>query len=413
MKTAVLLVLLAAAAQDPAKPPPKFKAEIKLVIGGAAPKWTFSVEGTTDLPDGVVLKGRLYSVEELDDFKGGKRIDEESLIQEGRGFRLITIKGGKIQETLLTAARKPYSLWYRVRLTYDPDIQDIPILDKAGETELIWTADLHHGTPKEFEAELAATLKDLTRELEEVQSIFRDLRGKYQVWTRAPDAAAFAEWRKGLMAKVETIRKTNDQRYSIWAVWIERQAKFRFESFGERFEALVHEFEDWAGVKKKVAELSKDPQRHVEELKELKDEEQERLLRIQYGLNGFQAYLEEAREALGVDVPSDPDLVGAILKDYEAATNELAALSAKRDAAAWKAGAPDARTRARRALMKLAAPGLLPRRAYDRVLELSDKLARLYDFFEKSIAAATPPDDETAADHAKLLAEFRKYAGAK
>jgi len=417
MKIAGLFVLLAAAAagpaQDPPKTPPKFKTEFKLVIGGAAPKWTFDVEGTTDLPDGVALKGRLFVVEEVDDFKGGKRPDEESMITEGRAFRLFTVRGGKFRETLFAAARKPYSLWYRARLTYDPDVQEIPILDKAGEAEISWTVDLHHGTPKDFERELAGTLKELTREVDEVQSLFRDLRGRFQVWTRAPDQAAFSEWRKGLMARVEAIRKNNDQRYSIWTVWIERQAKFRFETFCERFEWLVRDFEEWLGVKKRIGEFSKDPARHVEELKELKDDEQERELRIMYGLTGFQAYLEEAREALGIDAPSDPDAVGAILKDYEAATEELAVLAGKRDAAAWKARAPDARGRARRALMRLTAPGLLPRRAYDRVLELSDKFTQLYDSLERTASGEKPPPDETSAEHARLVADFRKYAGAK
>ncbi len=409
--TFVLLFAAAAFAQDP--PKPKFKTEFKLAVEGAAPRWGFAIEGTTDLPDGVVLKARLFAVEEVDDFKGGKRIDEEPMIAEGRGFRLYTVRGGKIRETLLAVARKPYSLWYRARLTYDPNVQDVSMLDKAGEVEFNWTAELHLGSPKELDLELAATVKDLTRELEEVQSLFRDLRGKFQVWTRAPDETAFAEWRKGISARAETIRKNNESRYSIWAVWLERQAKFRFEMFADRFDGLCADFEEWLGIKKKIGEFSKDPGKHAEELKGLKEEEQDHLLRIMHGLAGFQAYFEEAREALGIDTPSDPDAVSAILKDYEAATGELAAVSAKGDAAAWKAGATEARAKARRALLRLSAPGLLPRRAYDRVLELADKFAQLYALLERIAGGEKPPPNETAAEHAALVAEFRKYAGVK
>jgi hypothetical protein len=411
MRTMVLVLIAAAAVQDP--PAPKFTTEFKLAIEQAGGEWKFVIEGTTNLPDGAVLKGRLFAVEEVDDFKGGKRVDEEPLIQEGRGFRLIKLKGGKIKETLLASPRKPYSIWYRARLTYDPDIQDNPILDKAGEAEMKWGSDLHPGTPKDFERELAETLKGLTREMEEVQSLYRDLRGKFQVWTRAPDPAAFAEWRKGFAVKVAAIRKTNDSRYSIWVVWLERQAKFRFESFCDRLDGLCIEFDEWLGLKKKIADLSKNPGKQAEALKELTDEEQDHQLRIMYGLTGFLAYFEEAREALGIDTPSDPDVVDAILKDYEAATGELAALASKGDAAAWKERAPAARARARAALMKLSTPSLMPRRAYDRVLELADKFAQLHSILEKTASGEKVPPNEAAAEHAALVAEFRKYAGAK
>jgi hypothetical protein len=423
MKTIMALVALIVAAsavqaQDPTKPgipkpEPKFKTEFKLILEGEAPQWTFRVEGTTTLPDGVVLKARLFAVEEVDDFKGGKRPDEESLIQEHRGWRSYTVRDGKIGLKLLDASRRPYSIWYRARLTYDPDVQDLPLFDKVGATPISWDSDLKLGAPKDFERELALTVKALTVELEEVQSLFRDLRGKFQVWTRAPDPAAFEEWRKGFAKRVEAIRKNNETRWSIWIVWLERQAKFRFENFSDRLDMLCADFEEWLGVKARIAELSKGGEKHRDELKRVADEEQDRQLRIMHGLNGFLAYFEEAREALGIDTPSDPDAVGGHLKDYEAATDELAALAAKRDAALWKERAPAARSRARRALMRLSAPGLLPRRAYDRVLELAEKFGQLHALLERAAAGEKSAPNETAAEHTALVAEFRKYAGVK
>ena len=410
MQIAAIVLLLAVSVQDPAKP--KFKTEFKLTIENAGGLWSFWIEGTTGLPVGALLKGRLFAVEEVDDFKGGKRPDEESLISEDRGWRRIRVAGPKFREKLLTSPRKPYSIWYRARLTYDPDIQDDAILNKVGEQQIPWDADLHYGGAKEFERELAATLKDLTREMEEVQSLYRDLRGRFQIWTRAPDAAAFAEWRKGLAAKVEVIRKNNDTRYSIWIVWLERQAKFRFDSFADRLDGLCAEFEEWLEERKKVAELSKDPKKNATEIKEATEHEQDHQLRIMYGLTGFLAYFEEARDALGIDTPSDPDVVGAILKEYESAMAELATLASKGDAAQWKEKAPAVRARARKALMQFSAPGLLPRRAYDRVLELADKFAAMYVLFEKTAAGEKPAPGEIASDHASVVAEFRKYAGA-
>ena len=414
MRIALLIAVLAAplAAQDPPTKTPTFKTEFTLRIEGAAGSWAFVLEGTTDLPDGAVLKARLFAVEEVDDFKGGKRLDEESLIQEHRGWRRHVVKGGKIKERLLESSRKPYSIWYRGRLTYDPDVQENAILAAAGEKKLDWDADLRHGTPADFEKELAVTLKSLTTELEEVQSMFRDLRGRFQVWTRAPNPPEFTAWRKGFVEKVERIRKDNESRYSIWIVWLERQAKFRFSSFTDRFEMLCVEFEEWMGLKAKVTELSRDPKKNEKELAEVQESETHTQLRVMHGLTGFLAYFEEAREALGIDTPSDPDVVDAILKSYEAATAELAALAGKGDASAWKAGAPAARLKARQALMKLSVPTLLPRRGYDRVLELADKFADLYALQEKMAAGEKPPpDSKTAEEHQSILADFRKKYG--
>ena len=87
MRLFLMVLLLAApvaAQQDPPKKPEKFKTEFVLKIEGPDPAWAFVVEGTTDLPDGAVLKARLFAVDLVDDFKGGKREDEESLIHEGR-----------------------------------------------------------------------------------------------------------------------------------------------------------------------------------------------------------------------------------------------------------------------------------------------------------------------------------------
>jgi hypothetical protein len=422
MRTASLVLLLLAAApagtrQDPpkgpAKEPPKFKFDLKLSLEETPPKWTFVLEGTTDLPDGVALKARLLVLEEVDDFRGGKRVDEESMMPEPRGWRLLTLKGGKLRENLLVTPRKPYSLWYRARLTYDPDVQDNAILDKVGETEISYANDLHLGTPKDFERELAAAAKDLGREMEGVLALFRDLRGRFQVWTRKPDPAAFHEWGQGLAAKVEDLRKRNAERYSIWAVWLERQAKFRVDSFCERFDWLCRDFEEWLGMKARIDELSKEPAKHAKELQELKDGEQDRQLRILHGLDGFLAYFEESREALGIDTPTDPEAVGVILKDYEAAVEELIALAEKRDAEGWKARAPGARDRARRGLMRLTSPSLLPRRAYDRVLELTDKFRELSGALDRAAAGAEAPVPAAVEAHRRLLADFRKYAGIK
>lgn len=422
MRTASFLLLLLTAAptgarQDPpkgpAKDPPKFKLDLKLTVEETPPKWTFAIEGTTDLPDGVALKARLLVLEEVDDFRGGKRIDEESMIEEHRGWRLLTLKGGKIRENLLVTPRKPYSLWYRAKLTYDPDIQDNAILDKVGETEISYTNDLHLGTPKDFERELAGASKELSRELEGILSLFRDLRGRFQVWTRKPDPAAFKDWRQGLAVKVEDLRKRNSERYSIWAVWLERQAKFRVDSFCERFDWMCRDFEEWLGMKDRIDELSKDPAKHDRELRELKDAEQDRQLRVLHGLDGFLAYFEESREALGIDTPTDPDAVGVILKDYEAAVEELVALVEKRDAEGWKSRAPAARDRARRGLLRLTAPNLLPRRAYDRVLDLTDKFKEVSAALDCAAGGAEAPVATTVDAHRRLLADFRKYAGIK
>jgi hypothetical protein len=408
MTTLALLIGLAAF-QDPPHP----RLDYKLSVESREALWSFVVDGTADLPDGTVLKARLYAVEEIDDYRGGKRIDEESMMHDKLGFRLLTVRGGKLREAIFTSPRKPYSIRYRSKLTYDPDRQEAAVLDKVGEREFSVIQDLRLGDDAAFEKELAAASAELGGEMERVLELYRDLKGRFQVWIRKPVAAEFQAWTKAFLEKMAALQKRNDSRYSIWAVWLERQAKFRIDAFVDRFEGLVHDFEEWLEKSARLAELSKDPVKNAAELKELADEEQHRQLRIGHGIDGFLASFEEAREVMGIDTPWDPESVGAVLKEYEAAVAELAALAARRDAAEWASKSLPARDRARRSLLGLVSRKLIPRRGYDRILDLREKFDDLFAAQERAVKGEGAGLPESARVHAERVAEFRKYAGLK
>ena len=407
--TILALLMALSAVQDPPHP----KLDFTLAVESRGADWAFVVEGTTELPDATVLKARLYSLEEIDDYRGGRKVVEESMMQDKLGFRLIKVQSGKIREAILTSARKPYSIRYRAKLTYDPDRQEVAVLEKAGEKEFSVPRDIRQGDNAAFDKEISAASAELGREMENILALYRDLKGRFQVWIRKPDAAEFQAWLKDFQKKAAGVQERNDQRYSIWAVWLERQAKFRIDAFVDRFEGMCHDFEEWLAATARIAELSKDPAKNAEELKELADQEQHLQLRIRHGLDGFLASFEEAREVMGIDAPWDPESVDAIFKEYEAAAAELAALADRRDAAEWASKSPSARDRARRSLLGLVSKKLIPRRGYDRILDLREKFDALFSAQEMAVKGDGTALAEAAKAHAALVAEFRKYAGLK
>jgi hypothetical protein len=111
-------ILIACGRQEDGKaqaaPPPadaKWKAEFKLSLVERDGKWTFIVDGTTNIPPETKLRARVYALEIFTDFKEGEREDDEPLVWEDEGgqpsFRSFNPEGGKFHEEVYTFVRKP------------------------------------------------------------------------------------------------------------------------------------------------------------------------------------------------------------------------------------------------------------------------------------------------------------------
>lgn len=380
--------------QELEKPPPgpqKARISAKLSIEQEGSEWRFRVDGTTDLPDGAKLKSKLYVLEEVENFRGGKRIDETAVDYESRPVEIV-VKAGKFDGVIFTTARQPYSLRYRAKMTFDPEGQEEEVAEKVDEKLFTIFAEHRRGNDEAFVMEVDGAQKELAADMESLLSIFRELKKQLMPWIAKPDKPAYLAWYKGIRERLDGIEERNQQRFSIWAVWIEYQGKMRITRLGEWIVRICREFETYMDGPAEGRE--------------------EQLKLIRGLLEDFLPSYEESREVLGIDTPWDPETVGAIVREYErsvAAIREAAASEA-----AWKEKSGPARDQARRCLMKLVGEKLIPRRAYDRVTSLAGLLLETAAAAGRAASGAEGAKaelEEKSKAHDEKLKEFKRYAG--
>lgn len=380
----------APAQENPKKAPTAdWKATLKLTLEQKGNEWVFVLEGTTNIPREVSLRARVYAVELVNDPVQGKREDEEPLVWEDEGdqpgFKVVEVSDGRLREEVYRFVRKPWSIRYRGRLLYRPRDQSEEVLKKFGDDDWSLSADLRFGTEAEYGAELRERLKETTDDLISLEKLHGGLRKKVEEHRKKHDPASWKAWKEPWYATVEEINERNKQRFSLWAVWMERQAKMRIGGMCELLRRIVV-----AAGDQFVAEKPD-------------------FSRLGEMIEGWHGYFEEAIEVIGIDAPLDVERVGPLLHDYEIAFAPLRAWLEKREG-------EDVRRDARRdclaALFKL--PPLLQnrKRAYTYVNEISVRFTRL---LEASDAPASP---EAAAsvrkaleEHDGALRDFKRFAG--
>jgi len=387
----VLAVLLASPQAAEKKPPPSpWKAEFKLALAEKDGEYVFSIAGTTNIAPDVVLRARVYAVEVVDDFRRGKREDEEPLVwEEDEGqppHRRFQPEGGRFEETVYKFTRRPWALLYRARVHYVPRDQTDEVIKRMGDDDLSWPADLRYGTDKDYAEQMRERVKEVSEDLTAIEQLYSELRKKYEEHKKSKDVDSWKLWKAPWYDKVERLYERNKQRYNLWAVWMERQARMRIGGMGELLRRILVSCSE-----------------HVQDGREIQE-------RIAQTFDGFHAYYEEAVEVIGIEAPLDIEKVGPLVAAYEAGVAPLRAWVEKGSA---DGAADDALRRARReaftALLKL--PGLLHnrKRGYAYVNETSVRFNRLLDLAEGK--ASADELKKALADHDAALAEFKRFAG--
>ncbi len=368
-----------------------WKAELQLTLEQKGAEWVFVLQGTTNVPKNVSLRARIYAVELVNDPVQGKREDEEPLVWEDEGdqpgFRGVELAGGKLREEVYRFTRKPWALRYRGRILYRPRDQSEEILKKFGDDEWSLHADLRFGTDADYAEELRDRLKETTDDLMALVKFYYELKKQVEAHRKVFDAETWKKWKNLWYAAVEEINDRNKLRFSLWAVWMERQAKMRIGGMCELLRRTVVAAGDQFALDKPD------------------------LTRVGEMLEGWIQYWEEAIEVIGIDAPLDLEIIGPLLHDYEIAFAPLRAWIETREG-------EDVRRVARRdclaTLFKF--PPLLQnrKRAYTFVNEISVRFTRL---LEASDAAASPEAAgalrKALGEHDEALREFKKFAGLK
>jgi hypothetical protein len=348
----------------PLLPPPAtvhHHLEFRLEVREESGQYVFRVAGATDAPPGTVLRARVFAVEAMGDFRLGVREDEEPLVYEDEGpvpaWRRFRPEDGAFSVDVYAFRRRPYSLRYRARVAYHPEDQTREIRDRLGEESVSAAADLRLGTDVALAQEIQSRQAEAQADLAELEEIWAQIR-------RPPPACSDAEsgyaWSRIWMTTIEASERRNLERFGLWCVAIERVSKMRLSGVAECLRRIIDD---------RTAVLAGDS---------------DRAERLRDRMTALAEYLEETREASGLDT-LDPDLFRPLLTRYEAAV----------------AGLPATRREALEALLRCAPPLTRRRRAYALLSDIGDRLARLLE----------APGPQTREAHDLTLAAFKSLAG--
>lgn len=371
-------------------PDAKWKIDFALKIVEKDGKWVFHIDGVTNIPSDVPLRARIYALETFSDFKDGEREDDEPLIWEDDGgqpsFHVFNAEGGgQLHEDVYKFDRKPYSIRYRAKVHYYPKDQTDKNTLKLGDEEFFRKADLRFGTDESYADELRTRVKEVAVDLVTIEKLYGEFVDTYPKFLKAFDKAAWVKWKEPWLERIEEIEKRNATRYSLWAVWMERQAKMRV---GGMCELLARRMIGAAEA-------------HF--LEGAKSEE-----RVQELIKGFHDYFEEAIEVIGVNAPLDPRTVGPLVAAYDKALVPLRAWIADPKGPVDAVLRP-ARREAIGSLIALAPLLQNRKRGYLYVNAVSVRFTRLLELIDDK------PSPEVLKkgleEHDAALAEFKKFAG--
>ena len=388
MLVAWTAALALSCAQDPAPPHPKYEAKFALSIVEKDGSWVFGVAGTTTLPNGVVLRARVYAVEIVPQFQGNRE-DEEPLIwedDEGQpAFQKIEVDGLPFKSDVYRFVRKPWALLYRARLIYNPRDQSDAVVKLLGDDEHSWPADFKFGDDAMLAAMNRERVQEVADDLDALETHYHAFRKAYAVQQAKLDVDDWKEWKAVWFGRVERLGERNKLRYGLWAVWMERQAKMRVGGMCELLRRLL-----------------------ICASEDLIEKQEGAAARVKQLAEAFEGYFEEAVEVLGIDRPLDPEKIGPIVSAYEEALKALRA-SLLEGKVATAETADGARRQALTTLLRI--PPLLKtrKRGYMYANELSSRFTALLE------AAEASPDAFRKAfgEHDEALRAFKRFAGLK
>ena len=387
--TMIALLLTALAAQDAPPPHPKHTVELKASVVERDGHHVFVVEGTSDLPADVELRARIYAVEVVNHPQKGDQESEEPMVwedDEGQpAWRKFTVANGRFKEDVYSFIRAPWAIRYRARIHYLPRDQSDAVVQRLGQDEHSWAADLRLDDPKVFAEQMRVRLQEACDDLLSLKAWHDELQGRFEAQQRAPDEAAWRAWKGPWFERVERMLERNKLRYGLWSVWMERQAKMRVGGQCEVLRRLLvaageHLFEDKAKTArfKETAEV-------------------------------WMNMWEEAVEVIGCEIPLDEDKVKPAVAAVGGAVARL------REAAGKGPVPPEVLSEVRRdgmtAILKLAPHLRIRKRGYKALNDLS---ARFTALLQAADGGASPDGLRAPMEELdQALAAFARYAGVK
>ncbi len=338
MKHAALLLLLAAPAL----------ADDLLTIDARAEErdgtWSFVAEGKTLLLDGARFEIEV-TLPRVETYPDGETWKYEDPVEDGKA----TAIDGAWGATIGRMPRRPYSMTYLARVTFDPERQPNDVrLDFERRVPAWWPGFVRElclrtpvarearftiGTPADLERERLEADKAVVEDFTATRALFEEMEARFKpLYTSdvAPDLAAWDAWRKEWDTRRKPLEENNDRRISQDIYWRESYGKRYLEAMLDGLADLADFYRDEVLAKPKA---ERPPEEHVAGAGRM-----------------FEAKYWERLDFLQISLIARPDVVLALLDEVEARTRRLAelrALAARKDpafaAAAWEKESAEAR----------------------------------------------------------------------
>jgi hypothetical protein len=373
VKSAAFLLLVWAAIDAG---PDRWKVDFKLSLVQKEGRWTFMVEGTTDLPAGTVLAARVYVLDVVEDPQRG-RIEDDTEALVGKDdplqseYRYFKVKGGAFSEGVHTFRRKPYSISYRAKIRYSPDDQTDALALKVGDAPFLHQADLRVGTEAAYAGELRDRIREMGKELLRLEQLSSEL-GDW-IPRAAKEPATWKTWKEATSSEIGAVQDRNEERFKIWAVWAEYQGRMRIDGLSGFLERMIAAVDD----------PRSDPKRTREWLAAYVDS------------------MDEAYTAIGFEPPLDGRRAGPLLEAYERAVKT--ALEGKAELRR------KARAEGTTALFDLLRLLRSRPRGYFYVNAVSLELSEAMELIDRH--APAPELEKARARHQAALRALRTFAG--
>lgn len=253
----------------PAPPPapqdnvPKIEPKVELLED--AGRWKFRVSGSTELPDGALLFVKIHYVK-IDD-KGDEEVT--SLVHDGKPIEMRTdARDAAFEAVLGDFKRKPYPIWYRAVVSFDPEAQPKEIQKQVDVPRAYSARADIPAAPKETLSPILDEIRaSLARDFETVDALYQDLQKQFtSITSGAVDASKWDAWKNTYLDRVQALKDANDLRFEIWAVFLERNGKLRLNG-------LIALLYDLVGLGSKALASAGDArEKHLVDAKEALDD---------------------------------------------------------------------------------------------------------------------------------------------
>lgn len=361
----------------------KVKLELKAELKQINDRWTFHIQGETNLPDQTVLNFTVFHPEEHVGREGTTIIGDYLMLHNYEDQ--ARVENGKFELELYRLRKRPFSIKYWARAEYKRELQDKRVLKKITRAfgnleDFDKTTEINLDDKEAFEKEQMESAKLLDEDFRQVRKMYKELKEQFDGQRARPDADAWRAFKNGYLDRILKLKDANEARFTLFKYFRERKGKFNLEDLYSELEEMADLCEAGLRDEKKLEEIAQ---------------------RMQH----FEASVEDKYEELDLDRP-DPELLKPLLDELEAVAKEV--VSGLDD---WSQKGAALKMRVYKVWFKLATDGTRgTKKVHAHTVDVSEAFNKLFDAAD---AGSKKDVDAAVKELNKSIADFKEFAGLK